>query len=271
MGWCARVKRVLDGAFAAAVGQRQKRTLPIFDRRTRVQIDCSGSKHHEPEEKVQDRQLYEQILGIGAPWQVERVELKQDEGAVHVYLEHQDDQLWPCPECERECRLYDHQAERRWRHLDTCQFQTILHAAPPRSECSEHGVRVVRLPWAEPNSRFTALFERLAIDWLKVASQKAVAENLNLSWDEIHRIMERAVERGLKRRKAETVRHIGIDEKAFRRGHRYLTLVNDLDRGCVLYVADERRQSSLDGFWPTLFSVNHFFRSATFKIPVLFL
>lgn len=201
---------------------------------------------------MQDRQLYEQILGIRAPWQVERVELKEDEGAVHVYLEHRDDQLWPCPECEQECRLYDHQAERRWRHLDTCQFQTILHAAPPRSECSEHGVHVVKLPWAEPNSRFTALFERLAIDWLKVASQKAVAKNLKLSWDEIHRIMERAVERGLKRRQAETVRHIGIDEKAFRRGHRYLTLVNDLDRGRVLYVAEERRQSSLDGFWPTL-------------------
>jgi transposase len=111
---------------------------------------------------------------------------------------------------------------------------------------------VVRLPWAEPGSRFTALFERLAIDWLKVASQKAVGEQLHLSWDEIHGIMDRAVERGLKRRKSEPVMHIGVDEKAFRKGHRYLTLVNDLDRSRVLYVAEDRRQSSLDGFWPTL-------------------
>jgi transposase len=111
---------------------------------------------------------------------------------------------------------------------------------------------VVKLPWAEPGSRFTALFERLAIDWLKVASQKAVGENLGLSWDEIHRIMERAVARGLQRRQAETVKHIGVDEKAFRKGHRYLTLVNDLDRSRVLYVAEDRKQSSMDGFWPTL-------------------
>lgn len=201
---------------------------------------------------MQDRQLYEEILGIGSPWRVAQVELDTDEGAIHVYVEHDEDQRWPCPECGEDCRVYDHQAERRWRHLDTCQYRTILHASPPRSECSEHGVRVVKLPWAEPSSRFTALFERLAIDWLKAASQKAVARNLHLSWDEIHRIMERAVERGLRRRKAEPLRHIGVDEKAFRRGHRYLTLVNDLERGRVLYVAEDRKQSSLDGFWPTL-------------------
>jgi transposase len=96
------------------------------------------------------------------------------------------------------------------------------------------------------------LFERLAIDWLKAASQKAVAKLLSLSWDEIHGIMERAVERGLARREAEPVPVLGVDEKAFRKGHSYFTLVNDLSRGRVLYVAEDRKQSSLDGFWKTL-------------------
>src|SRR6266478_5420421 len=54
------------------------------------------------------------------------------------------------------CPLYDHQPERCWRHLDTCQYRTILHAEPPRSNCPEHGPRAVKLPWAEPSSRFTA-------------------------------------------------------------------------------------------------------------------
>jgi transposase len=201
---------------------------------------------------MQDHQLYQQILWIGSPWRVARVEMDADEGAIHVYVEHRAEQRWPCPECGSDCRAYGHQAERRWRHLDTCQYRTILHASPSRSEFSEHGVRVVKLPWAEPSSRFTALFERLVIDWLKAASQKAVARNLHLSQDEIHRIIKRAVERGLRRRKAEPVRLIGVDEKAFRRGHRYLTLVNDLERGRVLYVAEDRKQSSLDGLWPTL-------------------
>jgi transposase len=64
--------------------------------------------------------------------------------------------------------------------------------------------------------------------------------------------MERAVQRGLRRRRAELVSEIGVDEKAFRKGQSYLTLVNDLIRGRVLYVAEDRKQSSLDGFWETL-------------------
>jgi len=64
--------------------------------------------------------------------------------------------------------------------------------------------------------------------------------------------MERGVTRGLERRQAEPVSQVGVDEKAFRKGHSYLTLVNDLVRGKVLYVAEDRKQSSLDGFWGTL-------------------
>ena len=79
-----------------------------------------------------------------------------------------------------------------------------------------------------------------------------MAEQLGLSWDEIHGIMERAVKRGLARRQAEPVRHLGVDEKAFRKGHKYMTVVNDLERGRVLYVAEDRKQESLDGFWGTL-------------------
>lgn len=202
---------------------------------------------------MQDRQLYAEILAIQEPWRVERVDLEATEdGAVHVFLEHGEALKWQCPECGQQCPLHDHQPERKWRHLDTCQYQTILHAAVPRCRCAEHGVRVVKLPWAEPSSRFTALFERLAIDWLRSASQSAVGNQLGLSWEEIHAIQERAVERGLARRQAEPVKYLGVDEKAFRKGHSYFTLVNDLERGRVRYIAEDRKQSSLDSFWPTL-------------------
>ena len=201
---------------------------------------------------MQDRELYRQILGIESPWKVERVELQRADGEVHVFLEHDEQVRWPCPECSAECGLHDHQPERRWRHLDTCQYRTILHATPPRGDCPEHGPRVVRLPWAEASSRFTALFEALAISWLKEASQQGVAELLALSWDEIHGILERAVQRGLARRGAEPVAYLGVDEKSFRKRHRYVTIVNDLDRPRVLFVAEGRRKASLDGFWETL-------------------
>jgi len=201
---------------------------------------------------MQDRQLYQQILGITAPWFVAKVELDLEEGEVHVYLDHQEQTDWSCPECGETCPLHDHQPSRGWRHLDTCQYETFLHADLPRTRCEEHGVRVVQISWAEPHGHFTGLFERLAIDWLQAASQQAVAERLGLSWDEVHGIMERAVKRGLQRRAAEPIPYIGVDEKSFRKKHRYVTVVSDLERGRVLYVAEDRKQTSLDGFWPTL-------------------
>jgi transposase len=96
------------------------------------------------------------------------------------------------------------------------------------------------------------LMEALAIDWLKYASQKAVGKQLGLSWDEIHGIMERAVKRGLSRRQLEKLPRLGIDEKSHRRGHSYLTLVNELVPGRVLYVGKGREKATLDAFWTTL-------------------
>jgi transposase len=103
------------------------------------------------------------------------------------------------------------------------------------------------LPWAEPSSRFTALFEALAIEWLKAAGQKAVAGVLKLSWDEIHGIMERAVKRGLAPRQAEPVSQIGVGVGAFRKGPGYPTPVNDLVGGRVPQVAEERKQKDSGG------------------------
>jgi transposase len=71
-----------------------------------------------------------------------------------------------------------------WRHLDSCQFQTYLHARPPRVECPTHGVRQVRLPWAEPRARFTTLFERMAIDVLRETDVRGATRILRISWDE---------------------------------------------------------------------------------------
>ena len=201
---------------------------------------------------MRDHELYAKILGVQSPWFVARVELALKDGEIDVYLEHAPETRWPCPQCEQSCSVYDHQPARQWRHLDTCQYRTIIHASPPRIDCPEHGALVVCLPWAEANSRFSTLFEALAIDWLGAASQSAVARILRLSWDEIHAIMERAVRRGLARRCAEPIPYVGVDEKAARKGHNYLTIVNDLQRSRVLYVAQERTAASLDGFWPTL-------------------
>lgn len=96
------------------------------------------------------------------------------------------------------------------------------------------------------------LFEALAIDWLKQASRKAVAQQLRISWDEADSIMTRAVRRGLARRPQETPKYVGVDETSFQKRHEYVTVVSDLEASTVLYVGDDRKQESLDAFWLSL-------------------
>jgi hypothetical protein len=81
---------------------------------------------------MQDHELYRRILGVEAPWYVDSVELKQEVGEIHVRLAHHDMINWPCPESGTECKLYDHQPERQWRHLDTCQYHHPARRAAPQ-------------------------------------------------------------------------------------------------------------------------------------------
>jgi transposase len=193
---------------------------------------------------VDDRALYQAILGLSAPWQVERVELRVEPGEVEVWVAAEAGTPHACPDCEAVSAIHDH-VERRWRHLDTCQFRTVLCARVPRVRCSTHGVRTTRVPWAEPGSRFTLLFERLAIAWLREATPTAVARRLGVSWDEARGIMARAVRRGLARRQPTVVPYLGIDEKSFLKRHQYVSVVVDLDAPRILHVADERKAVSL--------------------------
>ena len=150
---------------------------------------------------MQDRTLYARRLGIEDPWRVTDVTLRLDEAQeVIVSVELVQGVTLHCPKCEDPGSRYDSR-ERRWRHLDTMQYRTILVAQIPRVQCDKHGVVQVAVPWSDPKSRFTALFEALVIDWLKEASFSAVARQLSLSWDQVEGIQERAVRRGLARRK----------------------------------------------------------------------
>jgi len=198
---------------------------------------------------MRDIELYRHVLGLESPWTVARVDLGVKEQRVDVWAEHRDGHRWACPECGTELPLYDHAKERAWRHLDTCQFLTYLHARPPRVTCPTHGVRQVRLPWAEPQARFTALFERLAIDVLKETDVRGATRILRISWDEAWHLIERAVRRGQQAKVARVPARLGVDEKAAAKGQQYVTIVCDVDEGTVEYIADDRKQSSLDGYF----------------------
>ena len=87
-----------------------------------------------------NKELYQQILGLSSPWKVVDVRLEVEGQAVHISLDHDSEIRFHCPKCEREYGWYDHAHGRTWRHLNTCQFQKLVHANVPRVRCEEHGV-----------------------------------------------------------------------------------------------------------------------------------
>jgi len=194
---------------------------------------------------MHDRELYRQILGIQAPWEVSDVKVDLPGTGVTVQIRHSGEGL-ACPQCAASSPGYDTRT-RQWRHLDTCQYKTWLVAEVPRVKCPEHGVHQVPVPWAEGNSRLTALFEALVIDWLKVATISEVAKRLDLGWSAVAGVQDRAVRRGLARRDQCFPEDIGIDETSFQRQHEYVTVISAGDR--VLHVADGRGREALDNWY----------------------
>lgn len=201
---------------------------------------------------IRDTELYRALLGLDQPWMVARVELDMPGQRVEVFVEHPAGERFACPVCAHVLAVYDHSDERIWRHLDSMQFMTYLHARPPRVQCPTHGVRQVRLPWAEPLSRFTLLFERLAIEVLLAAGVQGARRVLRISWDEAWHLQERAVKRGQAAKGQSTATHLGVDEKAAGRGQDYLTIVCDLQRGVVEHVAEGRKEESLGSYFEGL-------------------
>lgn len=194
---------------------------------------------------MQDKELYQQILGLASPWFVADVQLNTAEQRIDVHVSHPRGTQFACPECGQNFSCYDHVPDRQWRHLDSCQFQTILHADVPRVCCPEHGVKQVNVPWSEKGSRYTILFERLAIDVLlctqTITGAMAI---LNTKWEQTWNILQRAVARGQACKQAAPLPRIGIDEKAFAKGHSYITLLYDLDQSTVEAMSDGRDTAS---------------------------
>jgi len=201
---------------------------------------------------MKDFQLYQQILGLVEPWTVKNVTLKPKEQEVEVEVVCTET-VWGCPQCGKRMQVHDWE-RRRWRHLDSCQFKTVITGDVPRVKCEEHGTQAVAVPWAEKYARFTRLFERFAIDVLQVCSATEACGIVRISWDEADGIKQRAVKRGLERKPVRVNKNLCVDEKSAARGHEYLTVVArvDEDGTTVDYVGEGRKQESLDAYWKQL-------------------
>ena len=136
---------------------------------------------------------------------------------------------------------------RRWRALDLGTTKVFLEANAPRIRCRTHGVTVAAVPWARHGAGHTRDFDDLAA-WLAVRTSKsAVMELLRVVWRTVGSIVQRVnadVDATVDR--LDRLRRIGIDEISYKRGHRYLIVVVDHDRGRLVWAGPGRNDTALE-------------------------
>jgi len=193
-------------------------------------------------------ELFEHLLNFGPDWKVSHIEVDDPGQKVDVYVEFVADKA-PCPETGRRLPIYDHRDPRRWRHLNIMHYQTWIVCSLPRVKTPDGKVKTVKAPWADTNQRFTYWFEALAIRVAQLThSPTKTAGFLASSYDVITRIIQRAVERGVQRRDQQqlSVEALSIDEKAFRRGHTYVTIISCPKTGRAWEVGLGRKQADTE-------------------------
>ena len=194
---------------------------------------------------MKDTMFYEQLLGLKSPWSVKKVDLSMADKRVTVEVALKEGEVWADPTNER-ARAHIHGwREREWRHLDTCQFETIIKARVPQLKYSDGTVEELAVPWSDRYSRVSVLMEAFVLTLLDACSNtKKVCEITRLSWSTVNTIMRKGVDRGMARRQQDAIEHLGLDEKSIERGHSYASILTDIDRSRVLEVVRERKKAA---------------------------
>ena len=192
--------------------------------------------------------LFCQALGLAAPWEVERVALDVACSRIDLYV------VWrtktaACPACSTaEQKLHDHR-QRSWRHLDFFQFEAYVHCELPRVSCSVCGATTqLQVPWAREGSRFTLLFEALALTLAREMPVSACARILRCSDNALWRQIDAHVDMARAKESYADVTVIGIDETSCAKGHSYITLVHDLFKGQLIFATPGKDASTVQRF-----------------------
>jgi transposase len=145
------------------------------------------------------------------------------------------------------------QAQRRFRSLPIGSRTTAVVLPIPRVECTACGVvRQVKVPFADPRLSYTKSFERYVLELSRRMTIRDVAHHLEVGWDLVKDIPKRDLSRRYAKPKLKHLRYLAIDEIAVAKGHRYLTVVLDLESGAVVFVGDGKGADALKPFWKRL-------------------
>jgi transposase len=175
------------------------------------------------------------------------------QGGTVVFSIQQAPKTFQCEACGSRDVRPGGRVERRFRSLPIGSRPTVVALPIPRVACQACGVvRQVKLDFADPRRTYTKAFERYALELSRSMTILDVARHLGVSWDIIKDIQKRALSRRYAKPKLKKLRQIAIDEIAVAKGHRFLTIVLDLESGAVVFVGDGKGGDALEPFWKRL-------------------
>jgi len=156
-----------------------------------------------------------------------------------------------CGSCEKPRSCYDHQPERSFMFVPLWGIMVYLLYAPRRVSCPDCGVRVEKIPWAQGNSPMTTAMMCFLGIWAKRMSWSDVGQAFGVSWDYVSKAVTWVVEYGLLNQDLSGITAIGVDEITHKKGHKFITLVYQIDAGCrrLLWVGEGHTQKTLEGFF----------------------
>ena len=197
-------------------------------------------------------------LGIQSPWKLveQRLDTDKTPHELHLTVKAERGTKYDCPECGKSCSAHDFQ-EKEWRHLNFFQHHCYIHASVPRVKCEEHGVKQVTVPWARKGSKFTLLFEQAALTLVREMPVSAAARIIEITDHRLWRVIYHYVAKALTQFDLSSVKAIGLDETASKRGHNYVTVFIDMEKRQepVIFVTPGKGKDTLKQF--TAFLKSH--------------
>ena len=171
------------------------------------------------------------------------------EGGV-VFTIVQDPKRCRCPACGGKNTLLKGGVVRRFRGLPIGSRKVTLVFRVPRIQCRDcRAIRQTAIEFADPRRTYIRSFAQYVLDLAKMMTIRDVALHLGVSWDVVKEIVKGDLQKRFSRPKLKHLRQIAIDEISIGKGHRYLTVVLDLETGVVVHVGHGKGGDALAEFW----------------------
>jgi transposase len=195
--------------------------------------------------------FFSKILGLEAPWTIEKIELEPDQKRldIHISFKRGATFFYKDPETENEgnYKAYDTR-DKTWRHLNLFDHECYLHARLPRIKTKDGQVRMISPPWTGLVPGFTLLFEALILQLCKNMPVHQVAKLINTTDYKIWTMLDKYVALARANQDFSEVSAVGVDETSEAKGHNYISLFVDLVKKRTMFIADGKDNTTVSAF-----------------------